>query len=113
MEQKDLGKTSTGMQANLAALLCYLPGVGLIISIIFYIIEKENKFVRFNAMQSILLTVAIFLCGIVLGFIPLLNLIIPLIWLASLILAIILMVKSWQGEQLKLPLIGEIAEKNS
>jgi len=48
MEQKDLGKTSTGIQPNVAALLSYVLGV--ITGIIFYLLEKENKFVRFHAM---------------------------------------------------------------
>jgi len=52
METKDLGKTSTGIQANMAALLSYLAG--WITGLIFFLVEKENKFVRFHAMQSIL-----------------------------------------------------------
>src|SRR3954462_10811716 len=45
-------KSSTGLDANIAALLAYL--FGLLSGIIFYVIEKDSKFVKFHAMQSIL-----------------------------------------------------------
>lgn len=51
MAEKDLGPTSLGMKADLAALLSYLAGI--LTGIIFYLLEKENKYVRFHAMQSI------------------------------------------------------------
>ena len=44
-------KTSTGLQENVAGLLCYV--LGWVTGLIFILIEKENKFVRFHAMQSI------------------------------------------------------------
>ncbi|KPK98156.1 MAG: hypothetical protein AMJ95_05435 [Omnitrophica WOR_2 bacterium SM23_72] len=110
--EKDLGKTSSGLQPNLAALLCYLAG--FITGIIFYIIEKENKFVRFHAMQSILTFGGLFVLQMILAFIPVLGwILIPLISIASLILWIVLMVKAYQGEEFKLPIIAEIAEKQA
>jgi uncharacterized membrane protein len=109
---KDLGKCSTGMQPNLAALLSYL--VGVITGIIFYLIEKENKFVRFHAMQSILIFAFLFVLQAVLVFVPVIGwMLIPIISIASLILWIVLMVKAYQGEMLKLPVIGDIAEKQA
>ena len=112
MEPKDLGKTTTGMQANVEALLSYL--FGFITGIIFYVIEKENKFVRFHAMQSIITFGGIFVAGIILGMIPVIGWsVLPFLWIAELILWIILMVKAYQGDMFKLPVIGDIAEKNS
>jgi uncharacterized membrane protein len=112
METKDLGKTSTGMQPNIAALLSYLLGV--ITGIIFYVIEKENKFVRFHAMQSIVVFGALLVFQVALRFIPILSLVlIPIIGIASVILWVILMIKAYQGEYFKLPIVGDIAEKNS
>ena len=108
--EKDLGKTSLGMQANMAALLSYL--LGFITGIIFYIVEKENKFVRFHAMQSMITFGALFVLQIVLGFIPVIGwILMPLVSIASLILWIILMIKAYQGEKFKLPIAGDIAEK--
>ncbi|MFH0826805.1 MAG: DUF4870 domain-containing protein [Candidatus Omnitrophota bacterium] len=108
--EKDLGKTSSGLQPNLAALLCYLAG--FITGIIFYIIEKENKFVRFHAMQSILTFGGLFVLQMILAFIPILGwILIPVISIASLILWIVLMIKAYQGEEFKLPLVADIAKK--
>ncbi|MFC1704107.1 DUF4870 domain-containing protein [Candidatus Omnitrophota bacterium] len=106
---KDVGKTSTGMSGNVAALLCYVPFISLIAAIVFIIVEKENKFVRFHAMQSIILSAAI----IVLSLIPVVNIVMLVVGPLSLILYIVLMIKSYQGEQMKLPLVGDMAEKHS
>lgn len=112
MVKKDLGPTDIGMQANLAAVLSYV--LGFVTGLVFFLIEKKNKFVRFHAMQSILFSAAILLLNIVFTLIPVLNLIlIPLISLAALVLWIILLIKAYQGEQFKLPIIGDIAEKNA
>jgi len=43
--------SSTGLKPNVAGLLCYL-GVW-VTGIIFLIIERKNKLVRFHAMQSL------------------------------------------------------------
>jgi uncharacterized membrane protein len=112
MAAKDLGKTSTGMQPNVAALLSYL--VGFITGIIFYVIEKENKFVRFHAMQSIITFGFLFVLGFILGVIPLIGwVLMPVLWIVEVVLWIVLMVKAYQGEKFKLPIAGDIAEKNS
>jgi uncharacterized membrane protein len=100
----DRGKTSTGMQANVEALLCYLGG--WITGLIFVLIEKENSFVRFHAWQSIIVSVAM----VVLSFIPLVNL---FIWVIGFILLIFLMFKAYQGQMFKLPVIGDFAEKQA
>ena len=50
MESNNLGKASMGMEANIAALLSYF--LGFITGILFYVLEKENKFVRFHAMAA-------------------------------------------------------------
>ena len=112
MENKDLGKTSTGMSANLASLLCYVAGI--ITGVIFYLIEKENKFVRFHAMQSILVFGFFLVANAVLAFIPVIGWsLMPVLGIIQLILWIVLMIKAYQGEALKLPIVGDIAEKNA
>lgn len=108
----DLGKTSTGIQPNVAALLSYI--LGFITGIIFILIEKENKFVRFHAMQSIVTFAGLFVIGLVLGFIPVIGwMLLPVLWILELVLWIVLMIKSYQGERFKLPIAGDIAEKNA
>ena len=118
METKDLGKCSTGIQPNVAALLSYL--IGFITGIIFYLMEKENKFVRFHAMQSILVfgtLTAIHLANayVLCFFIPWMvrSLISAIVGLGGLGLWIVLMIKAYQGEEFKLPIAGDIAEKKA
>ena len=104
-------KTSTGMNQNVAGLLCYLAG--WITGLIFFLIEKENRFVRFHAMQSIITFGSLSVLFIVIGFMPFVNLVlVPILAILQVILWIILMVKAYQGELFKLPMIGDIAEKN-
>ncbi len=122
MGKENLGKSSTGLEANVAALASY--AVGWITGLIFFIVEKENKFVRFHAMQSIIVFGALSALGIVLSFFfqffimirlyvvfQALALLSNLIWLAAVVLWVILMVKAYQGENFKLPIAGDIAEK--
>jgi len=113
MEKKDLGKTSTGIEANVAGLLSYV--LGFITGIIFFVIEKENKFVRFHAMQSIITFGSLFVLGLMLGvvfrFTYVGYTISSLLWIVDIILWILLMVKAYQGEYFKLPVVGDIAEK--
>ncbi|HAW60692.1 MAG TPA: hypothetical protein DCW86_04405 [Actinobacteria bacterium] len=107
-EQKT--KSSTGLQSNVGGLLCYL--VGWITGLIFFLIEKEDPFVRFHAMQSIITFASLSVLSIVAGVIPIIGWIIAvLIWPLSLVLWILLMIKAYQGERFKLPVVGELAEK--
>ncbi len=97
-----MAKSSTGLEENIAALLSYV--VGWITGLIFFLIEKDSKFVKFHAMQSIITFGA---CSI-LSFIPVVNWFIGII---ALVLWILLMVKAYRGEKFKLPFIGDLAEK--
>ena len=112
MKNKDLGKTSIGMQPNVAALLSYLAG--FVTGIIFYLIEKENKFVRFHAMQSIVVFGFLFVLNFILHLIPIIGwVLLPFIGILTIILWIVLMIKAYRCEYFKLPIAGEIAEKNT
>jgi uncharacterized membrane protein len=108
-------KTSTGLQENIESLLCYL---GMwVTGIVFAIIEKENKTVLFHAWQSIFTFGILHIASIVLSFvfsffIPHISSIIGyLIGILMLVLWIILMLKSYQGQMYKVPVFGELAEK--
>ena len=105
-------KTSTGMTQNLAGMLCYLAG--WITGLIFFLIEKDNQFVRFHALQSIITFGGLTVLFMVLGFIPLIGwMLFPVLAIVQLVLWILLMVKAYQGEKFKLPVVGDMAEKNS
>lgn len=104
-------KTSMGMEQNIAGLLCYV--VGWITGLIFFLLEKENRFVRFHAMQSIVVFGALTVLSFIVGVIPLLGGILSwLIGVLALILWIVLMVKAYQNEMYKLPWAGNFAEKH-
>ncbi|MBN2098715.1 MAG: zinc ribbon domain-containing protein [Dehalococcoidia bacterium] len=109
------GGSTTSLEPNVAGLLCYLAG--WITGLIFILIEKENKFIRFHAMQSIVtfgaLTVVWIILQVltsILWFFWILD--VP-VWILSVVLWIILMVKAYQGERFKLPFAGDFAERNS
>jgi len=101
-------KTSMGIDQNLAGLLCYLGW--WITGLIFLLTEKENQFVRFHALQSIIAFGVFFVVNIVLGFIPFVG---WLLWILSVILWIVLMMKAYRGERYKLPIAGNIADQQS
>src|SRR4026207_1543995 len=102
-------KTATGFDANVAAALTYL--VGFVTGIIFLLVEKENKFVRFHAMQSTIVFAGIVAVDILLQIVPILGalVVIFIVIPASEILWLLLMYKAYQGEEFKLPLVGQMA----
>ncbi|MFC1875570.1 DUF4870 domain-containing protein [Chloroflexota bacterium] len=103
-------KTASGLQENVAGLLCY--ALFWVSGLIFYLIETDNKFVRFHAVQSMIVFGFLSIAGIVFGWIPWFGLIIgPLIGLFVFALWIVLMVKAYQGSMYKLPVVGDLAEK--
>ncbi len=117
------GPTSMGMDANVAAGLSYLfSSVG---GLIFYFGEKQNRFVRFHAMQSILFNAfwivlfivfftvqSVLYATVILSPLALvLTCLTFLLPFAILVLWIILMVYAFQGKYIKLPVIGDYAEK--
>lgn len=103
-------KTSSGMDQNVAGLLCYV--LGWVTGIIFFIIEKDNKFVRFHAMQSIVVFGGFTVIEIILNFIPILGWILNIILgIIAFILWILLMVRAYNGKMYKVPWAGNFAEK--
>ena len=103
-------KTSMGLDENIAGLFCYM--VGWITGIIFLVLEKENQFVRFHALQSILTFLPLSVMALLLGWIPFVGWVLAgLVWILTFILWIVLMFKAYRGEKYKLPIAGDIAEK--
>jgi uncharacterized membrane protein len=102
-------KTSTGLDANVAAALSYL--VGFVSGAIFLVVEQENRVVRFHAMQSTLLFAGLVLVNVLLNVIPLLGFLLSVFVLlpASAVLWLVMMFKAYQGEEFKLPLVGQMA----
>ncbi len=114
-------KSSTGLNENVASTLCYV--LGWITGLVFFLLEKDNKTIKFHALQSMITFGATFVLNIMIGilmavftvihlsiFVPILVLLNTLVGLATFVLWIILMIKAYQGEKIKLPLAGDIAE---
>jgi len=108
-----------GMTDNVAGMLAY---VTIIPAIIFLVIEpyNKNRFIRFHSFQNLFFCVAWIVLWIALSIvahIPILGwltiLIWPLIGLGGLILWVILLLKANQGQMWKLPVIGDMAEKQA
>ncbi|HEX6820294.1 MAG TPA: hypothetical protein VF120_18095 [Ktedonobacterales bacterium] len=123
------GPTSIGMDANVAAGLGYLIGI---LGLVFFFIEKTNRFVKFHAAQVILLAIGafvVFIIQIVLGglaiglagasdslggasaFSLLLSCVFGLVYLGILGLWVWGMISAFMGNYTKLPVIGNIAEQ--
>ncbi len=105
-----MAKTATELDENIAGLLCYV--LGWISGIVFVILEPKNKFVRFHAIQSIIVFGACTIAGAILRWIPFIGF--ALGWVVSviaIILWIVLMVKAYQGTKYKLPVSGDLAQK--
>lgn len=112
---------SSGLQQNIAGLLCYIT---FIPAIIFLVVEpyNKNRFIRFHAFQCLFLTAASLIINIgfsiIVNLLPgflslivsLLGLIIPLAFLAIWLLAIF---KAYNNEMYKLPIIGDLAEQQA
>jgi uncharacterized membrane protein len=105
--------SGTNLEPNVAGLLCYVAG--WVTGLVFFLIEKDDDFVRFHAMQSIIVFGGLAILSIIFGIlmlVPFLGYILfSLLWICVLILWILLMVKAYQGEKWKLPVIGDLAEK--
>ena len=95
---------------NSKAALAYL--LGLITGIYFYATDKEDAFVRFHARQSVIFSLTTVIGGLVLGIIPLVNLVIYPLWgLACFAFWLLLMVKAYQGEEYKIPWLTDFVEE--
>ena len=115
-----------GLDENIASALCYV--LGWLTGIIFLLVEKDNKTVRFHAMQSILTFLPLMILGWFLSAIvaamtfgagyygafgvwSILGLIGTLIFIIEIILWLVLMYKAYMGEKFMVPIAGAIAAK--
>jgi len=114
--QSPLGPTTMGMEPNVEAGLSYV--LGWVTGLVFFLMEKQNRFVRFHAMQSILFFGGLTVINIVLNIIGSIGILwfltLPLggiVGLIGLVGWIVLMINGFQGKYFKLPIIGDYAEK--
>jgi uncharacterized membrane protein len=113
--------TSTGIEPNVAAALSYI--LGLITGLIFFLMERDNRFVRFHAAQSIAvsliiiaISIAVSLVSGILVFIPVLGWIVVFalttgLAVGTFVLWVVLMWRAYQGEEWELPIVGSFARR--
>ena len=109
-----------GLTDNVAGALAY---VTIIPAIVFLVLEPYNKkrFIRFHSFQCIFFAIAwtiLWIIVSIIGHIPFLGwaaavLLVPIISLAGFIIWLVLVLKAYQGQMFKLPVIGDMAEKQA
>lgn len=100
------GKTITGLPVNTEAALTYV--LWWLSGIIFFLLEKDDDYIRFHAAQSIVVFGAITVASMV----PIIGwMLSPLLMIAGFILWLVLILKAYKGEKYSLPFIGEWAQK--
>ncbi len=111
-------KSSTGLDENVAGALCYL--LGIVTGILFLILEKDSDFVRFHAMQSVVVFAGLWLVSRFVGlfavFMPFIGvftgvLAVTLLRILTFAIWLLCMFKAYQGEWFKVPIAGDIAEE--
>lgn len=108
-------KSSIGMDENTAAglsVLLAVLGIG-IVTLIFFIIEKDSKFNKFHSLQAILLMacmVILYILGTIL-MIVLIGFLFYILAIVPWVFMIIQCIKAFQGEVYKAPFVGNLAEK--
>ena len=108
---------TTGLQPNVAGLLCYI--LGWLSGVVFLFIEGKDKFVRFHAWQSIvtfgILTALLLILSILslLGGLLYISLMVIywMVFILAIVLWVFLMLKAYRGQAYKLPVAGDIAQK--
>jgi uncharacterized membrane protein len=113
------GKSTLGVKENVGGLLCYL-GI-FVTGLVFFLLEKESKFVKFHATQSLLTFGALFIINIILSILIdffrqfkleyIFNVLSGLVTILILIIWLVGMIFAYQGKLFKLPIVGKYAAK--
>ncbi|MCM3610512.1 hypothetical protein M4S82_04560 [Planococcus sp. MERTA32b] len=104
-------ETSLGLSENIAGSLTYL--FGFISGFIMLLVERENHFVRYHALQSIYISIVFVTVYLLVGMVPIIG------WLSSMFLApaglvlwIILMLNAYKGKYSKMIYISDFTNKH-
>ena len=102
---------------NLVAALSYLPFFAIFLSVVILFVEKDDKFIRFHALQSLFISVGYYTANILIsiifskGLLAFLSSVLsPLLVLAVTIVWVVSMMKAYRGKIVKWPVVGKLAE---
>ncbi|PZD96605.1 hypothetical protein DNH61_07370 [Paenibacillus sambharensis] len=105
-------RSASRFEPRIAGMLCYV--LGFITGLLLLTIEKDNRFVKFHALQSIFASAAVIVTQLLLGGIPIIGWLFGLLLApAALILWLACMLLALQGRWFKLPVIGDLAERHA
>ncbi|CAN5803842.1 DUF4870 domain-containing protein [soil metagenome] len=104
-------KTSSGLDENVAGAVAY--SLGWITGAAFLLTEPSNKFIRFHALQSVIVFGVLSLAWFIAMSIPLLGWLVAFVVIPPLsaVLWLLLMFKAYQGVRFKVPFAGDIADQ--
>jgi len=104
---------ANALSDNIAGALAYIT----IFPAIFFLVVapyNRNRFIRFHSFQSLFLFVAAVALNILIGFLPFVRWMLwNLLSLACFVLVVFLIIKAYQGQKFKVPVIGDMAEKRA
>lgn len=121
MNRSITGPTSTGVDAALAAVLCYAGW--WVTGLVFLLLERENRSVRFHAAQSVVVFGGLsLLMGLVAALSATTLFLVPsifrtiwalnwFVWLASVVLWLVLMLRTFRGETWRVPVAADVADR--
>jgi uncharacterized membrane protein len=107
--QMGASSTSLGIDPRIESVLCYV--FGWVTGLIFFLLEKQNRRVRFHAMQSMLFFGSLSILTVVIGAIPIINLLVPLLWLIGLVGYIVLIVFAYTNNPYRIPYLSDYADR--
>ncbi len=112
MEQQTNQEKPYNIDSNIEAALSYIPLVGIGV----FVMEKENKFVRFHALQSIFYWVAVLIAQSIASTLTVVFIgiiLVPLVGIAAVAGWVFMMWKAYNKEEYELPFIGKIAKEQA
>lgn len=118
IDQDAKGKSSTGMEPKIAVLIAYI--FSLLGGLIIYFMEKENKFVKWHAMQALILGIvqvaSFVVISVLLGMIPFIGWFFFswLGWVISVVawvFGIVALIQAFGGKTFRIPWISKLADK--
>ena len=101
-------KSGSGLKKETAGALSYV--LGPVTGVIFLIIDKD-PFVKFHAMQSIVVFIGLFMLQWILGLTIILLPLVPLVSLLAFVLWLLLIYKAWMGNEWEVPFIGKFVRQ--
>jgi uncharacterized membrane protein len=126
MASSPTGPTNVGLDPKIASAICYAGFcccIGVIFAIVVAVIEKQSRFLRFHAFQSLLyhavvivisviMTILVQILGAVAGSLALVGSIAQMgVGLASFAFSVFMMLKAYNGEEFEIPTLGPMARQ--